>query len=387
MTGRTDEPIKIGVLFSCTGYTSVIEKTQLQGTLLAVEEVNASGGVNGRPLEVIYSDPKSATKEYARSAHRMIVEDDVQFFFGCYTSASRKRVIPVLEKFGGLLWYPTIYEGYEYSPNAIYSGAAPNQGNSVLADTLIDKYGPRVALVGADYIYPRESNRTFKDHVKTKGGEIVFEEYIPLGSERQCFVNLAKKLKVIAPDFVFSTLVGDGIQYFYQEYYDVGFDAKVTPIASLTTSEAELRQMGGDVGENHISCCSYFSSIQSTSNQAFLESLRRRYGAGASANMCLEAAYSQIKLFSEAARICDELSFETVRTAALYSHVETPHGLLSIDPSNGHANLYSRLGRVLRDGTFQIIGETKTALKPDPFLIEKELSPQLQGNWRVVTSL
>lgn len=387
MTYRTDEPIKVGVLFSCTGYTSVIEKTQLQGTLLAVEEVNASGGVNGRPIEVVYSDPKSATREYARSAHRMIIEDDVQFFFGCYTSAARKSVIPVLEKFGGLLWYPTIYEGYEYSPNAIYSGAAPNQSNSILADTLIDKFGSRVALIGADYIYPRESNRTFRDHVSSRGGEIVFEEYIPLGSERHHFANLAKKLKSISPDFVFSTLVGDGIEYFYQEYYEMGFDAKVSPIASLTTSEAELRQMGGDVGENHISCCSYFSSIQSTSNQSFLESLQKRYGTGATANMCLEAAYSQIKLFSEAAGSCDELTFEAVRSAVMYSQVETPHGLLSIDPSNGHANLYSRLGRVLRDGTFQIIGETKTALRPDPFLVEKDLSPQIQDNWKVVVSL
>lgn len=387
MAGRTDEPIKIGVLFSCTGYTSVIEKTQLQGTLLAVEEVNDTGGVNGRPLEVVYYDPASATREYARNAHRMIVEDDVEFFFGCYTSASRKSVIPVLEKFGGLLWYPTIYEGYEYSPNAIYSGAAPNQSNSILADTLIDRFGPRVALVGADYIYPRESNRTFKDHVGKRRGEIVLEEYVPLGADPKCFASLAKKLKVVSPDFVFSTLVGDGIEHFYKEYFEAGFDAKLNPIASLTTSEAELRQMGGDVGENHISCCSYFSTIQSTSNQSFLQALQRRYGAGASANMCLVAAYSQIKLFTEAATSCGELSFQTVREAAMCSEVETPQGVFSIDPANGHANLYSRLGKVLRNGTFQIIGETKRALKPDPFLVEKDLSPRLVGNWTVVTSL
>jgi ABC-type branched-subunit amino acid transport system substrate-binding protein len=382
MAFRTDQSIKIGVLFSCSGYTSVIEKTQLQGTLLAVEEVNDSGGVNGRPLEVVYSDPKSATKEYAKSAHRMIVQEDVQFFFGCYTSASRKLVIPVLEKFGGLLWYPTIYEGFEYSPNAIYSGAAPNQSNSILADTLVEKFGCRVALVGADYIYPRESNRTFKTHVISKGGEIVFEEYAPLGASRDEFRDMVKRIKSVSPDFVFSTLVGDGIKYFYQEYYDQGFSAKVNPIASLTTSEAELRQMGNDVGENHISCCTYFSSIQSTSNQEFLEALAKRYGTGAAANMCLEAAYSQIKLFSHAAAQCEKLDFETVRDAVLSSEIETPHGSLSIDPYTGHANLHSRLGRVGGDGTFNIIGETKKVMKPDPFLVEKERSPLWEDNWK-----
>lgn len=381
MTHRTDEPIKVGVLFSCSGYTSVIEKTQLQGTLLAVEEVNSRGGISGRPLEVVYADPQSNTKNYARSAHRMIVEDDVQFFFGCYTSASRKSVIPVLEKYGGLLWYPTIYEGYEYSPNAIYCGAAPNQGNSILADILIEKFGERVALIGADYIYPRESNRTFTDQVKKRGGKVVLETYSALGSDRAHFHDVVRQLKKVSPDFVFSTLVGDGIKYFYQEYFDAGFDARLHPIASLTTSEAELRQMGGDVGEHHISCCTYFSSIQSTSNELFLQALSRRYGAGASANMCLEAAYSQVKLFAEAASDCEALSYESVRQAAMYSRIDSPHGLLSIDPANGHANLFSRLGRVLRDGTFEILGETLSPMKPDPFLVEKDKSPLIDNNW------
>jgi branched-chain amino acid transport system substrate-binding protein len=384
MAFRTDQPIKIGVLFSCSGYTSVIEKTQLQGTLLAVEEINDSGGVNGRPLEVIYSDPKSATKAYAKSAHRMIVQEDVQFFFGCYTSASRKLVIPVLEKYGGLLWYPTIYEGFEYSPNAIYSGAAPNQSNSILADTLVDEFGPRVALAGADYIYPRESNRTFKTHVESKGGEIVFEEYAPLGASQDELRAMVKRLKSVKPDFVFSTLVGDGIKFFYQEYFEQGFSAKVNPIASLTTSEAELREMGGDVGEHHISCCTYFSSIQSTSNQEFLEALAKRYGSGATANMCLQAAYSQIKLFSHAAAQCEKLDFETVRDAAFLSEIETPQGTLSIDSSSGHANLHSRLGRIGRNGAFNIIGETREVTRPDPFLVEKERSPILEGNWKMI---
>ena len=151
------EPWRVGVLFSRTGVTAVIEETQLRGTLLAIEEINAAGGINGRELAPIIYDPGSDEGNFARLADHLLTDDGVTMIFGCYTSSSRKAVLPIVERRNGLLWYPTLYEGFEYSPNIIYTGAAPNQNSVELADFLVERYGPRFYLIGSDYIYPRES--------------------------------------------------------------------------------------------------------------------------------------------------------------------------------------------------------------------------------------
>ena len=157
------EPWRIGVLFSQTGVTAVIEETQLRGTIMAIEEVNAAGGVNGRELVPVVYDPASESRNFARFADKMLTEDGISTIFGCYTSSSRKAVLPVVERRNGLLWYPTLYEGFEYSPNIIYTGAAPNQNSVELVDFLLETYGRRFYLIGSDYIYPRESNRIMRE--------------------------------------------------------------------------------------------------------------------------------------------------------------------------------------------------------------------------------
>lgn len=152
---KTSAPWRIGVLFSRTGFMSVIEETQLQGTLLGIEEINSAGGVNGRELVPVVYDPGSDSVACGHFAKRLMIEDDVSTIFGCYTSSSRKAVLPVVERLNGLLWYPTLYEGFEASPNVIYTGAAPNQNSLALCRYLIDNYGSRFYFVGSDYIYPR----------------------------------------------------------------------------------------------------------------------------------------------------------------------------------------------------------------------------------------
>ena len=152
-------PWRVGVLFSHTGFMSIIEETQLQGTLLAIDEINSSGGVCGRELKSVIYDPASDSAAFGQFAKRLMIEDEVSTIFGCYTSSSRKAVLPVVERLNGLLWYPTLYEGFEASPNVIYTGAAPNQNSVALCQYLIEHFGSRFYFVGSDYIYPRESNR------------------------------------------------------------------------------------------------------------------------------------------------------------------------------------------------------------------------------------
>ena len=168
----TKDPVRVGVLFSETGVTSTIGRSQLQGTLLAIDEVNEAGGLNGRELVPVYYDARSTPAVYAQLAERLITQDRVNVIFGCYMSSSRKAVIPVIEKWNKLLFYPTLYEGFEFSSNLIYTGAAPNQNSVQLAEFMTSNFGARVYLIGSDYIYPYESNRIMGELVcQRQGGE------------------------------------------------------------------------------------------------------------------------------------------------------------------------------------------------------------------------
>jgi branched-chain amino acid transport system substrate-binding protein len=245
----SSEPWRVGVLFSQTGITAIIERTQLQGTILAIEEINARGGINGRELRPIICDPGSEERRFAQLADRLLNEDGVTTIFGCYTSSSRKAVLPVVERRNGLLWYPTLYEGFEYSPNVIYTGAAPNQNSVELADYLLRTHGRRFYLIGSDYIYPRESNRIMRELLAQRSGEVVGEHYLDLHARPSEFRLLMRDVRNMRPDAIFSTVVGQATVFLYRAYADAGFDPRIMPIASLTTCEAEVSSMGVDVGQ------------------------------------------------------------------------------------------------------------------------------------------
>ena len=177
MTSSSHAPVRIGVLFSETGVTSVIENSQRIGTLLAAGEINAQGGINGREIVLQSYDPQSRPALYRQLAERLITEDGIRVIAGCYMSSTRKALIPVLERWNALLLYPTLYEGFEYSRNVFYTGAAPNQNSLQLAEYMTRKFGPRVFMVGSDYVYPYESNRIMSDLVLERGGEKLAEQY------------------------------------------------------------------------------------------------------------------------------------------------------------------------------------------------------------------
>ena len=348
---------------------AVIEETQLRGTLIAIDEINEMGGINGRPIEPVVYDPGSDAKAYGLYAKKLMVEDGVNTIFGCYTSSSRKAVLPVVERLDGLLWYPTLYEGFEFSPNVIYTGATPNQNSVQLCRTLMELYGTRFYFVGSDYIYPRESNRIMRELIRNSGGSVVGESYVRLGAERHEFMPVMRDIKRAQPDVIFSTVVGEATVFLYQAYADLGLDPKVTPIASLTTSEAEVRAMGNDVGEGHLTAAPYFQGVGNDCNASFVNRYKKRYGDDEPTNMCLEASYFQVNVFAKTVEKTNSIETQLLRASVMGSEFDAPQGGVSINPVWGHADLWTRIGRANRQGQFDIVYESPSSVKADPYLI------------------
>jgi branched-chain amino acid transport system substrate-binding protein len=367
MQTRESGDWRIGVLFSRSGPTGVTESEHFLGTALAIEEVNARGGVLGRKFAPVVYDPKGDLAEYRRMAARLVIDDEVNVIFGCSRSSSRKAVLPVVERNNALLWYCSFYEGFEYSPNVIYTGAVPNQNSMQLAAYLLRNKGSRFFLAGADYIYPRESNRVMRDLVEQHGGEVLDEVYLPIDANEAQLRKLVRDVAELQPDVVFSTLVGAAARLFYKLYRQAGLDPERIPIASLSMAEEEIRLIGPALCEGHITSATYFNSLQNESNRRFIDLWTQRFGDRPT-SMWSEVAYSQIHLFALALEKAGSL--DTARLAQIAHTVsfESPEGLLSIDAENNHCALVPRIGVCGGDGRFEIVWEGGGPVKPDPYL-------------------
>ncbi|TDV33651.1 amino acid/amide ABC transporter substrate-binding protein (HAAT family) [Paraburkholderia caballeronis] len=362
-----DEGWRIGVLYSRAGVTGATESEHFFGTVLAIEEINAAGGIGGRLLDPVVYDPKSDADEYRRLANRLLQEDDVNVIFGCSTSSSRKAVLPVIERNNALLWYCSIYEGFEYSPNVIYTGAVPNQNSMQLAAWLLRHVGQRFFLVGADYVYPRESNRIMRDIVEDHGGEIVEEIYLPSDADPAALESVVREIHAVAPDVVFSTLIGRAARAFYRLYRESGLDPARVPIASLTMTEGETRIIGPQMCDGHIVSATYLNTLDNDSNRRFLDSWRARFGEQP-ASMWSEMAYNQVHLFAEALRRTHSLDTARLVDALRDVEIDSPEGPLRIDPGNNHAILTPRIAVCRADGAFDVVWESGAVVKPDPYL-------------------
>lgn len=370
------QPIHVGVLFSNTGVTAPIERTQLSGTLFAIHEVNAAGGINGRELVPVLYDPQSDAVQYASLAERLILNDDVNVIFGCYMSSTRKAVLPIVEKWNRLLFYPTIYEGFEFSNNVIYTGAAPNQNSVQLADFMTLNFGSRVYLVGSNYIYPFESNRIMTDLVEQRNGKTVGKRYLPLTAGYEEFTSVVRDIRKQQPDFIFSTVVGESTQHLYRAYAEAGLNPKEMPIASLTTCEAEIKAMGAEYAAGHYTAAPYFQSIDSDTNRRVLDLYKEFMGGEVVTNMCWEAAYFQVHMFANAMRQSGTDQVEALLPELLGAEFQAPQGRVRIDPATHHTCLYPRIGRANSKGQFTIVREAKRPVHPDPYLVTYSL-----GDW------
>jgi branched-chain amino acid transport system substrate-binding protein len=365
---------RVGILFSRSGVMKIPETEHFLGTTLAIEEINGTGGILGREIAPVAYDPGSDPQRYRLLAERLLTEDSVLIIFGCCTSAARKAVLPSIERRNGLLWYPSLYEGFEYSPNIIYTGAAPNQNSVQLADFLFEHYGARIYLVGSDYVYPRESNRILRDLLDQRTGEAVAERYFPISASAQEFDGVLREIARLQPNAIFSTLVGRSAISFYRRYADAGFDPARMPIASLTMAEGEIAAIGDSKAAGHITSAPYFSTIDSPENHAFTKRFRARFGVSSPISMYAEAAYYQVHLFAAALAECQTLNPQKLRAAALGLHYEAPQGRVTIDPDNNHTYVTPRIGRVGPDGRFTIALESAGPIKPDPYLVDYDLA-------------
>lgn len=362
-------PWKVGVLFSQSGVTSAIEHTQLNATLLAIDEINAAGGVNGRPIEPVVRDPASNPKKYRELGEWLISEANVRVIFGCYMSSTRKALLPVVEARNGLLFYPTLYEGFEYSPRCIYTGAAPNQNSLPLLKYLLEHYGSKFLFVGSNYVFPYASNRVMSDLVASTSGKVLDEIYIPLEPREADFTRIMREIGRRKPDVIFSTIVGAGTAQLYSAYRTAGFDPSTMPIASLTTSEAEIAQMDPADATGHITAAPFFESLTTASAKAFVSAYKLKYGQDAPIPASAEAAYFQVHLFANALRAVDIDAPEPLLEALKGMEFDAPQGRVKIDPDTNHSYVWPRIGRVGRDGRFEIVWSSKAAIKPDPYFL------------------
>jgi branched-chain amino acid transport system substrate-binding protein len=368
---------RVGILFSRSGVTSVTESEHFFGTALAIEEINAAGGVLGRPIVPVAYDPGADSHAYRTFARRMLTEDEVNVIFGCSMSASRKAVLPLIERHNGLLFYPSMYEGFEYSENILYTGATLNQNTFALADFILERYGKRVFLVGADYIYPRESNRVMRDLIESKGGEAVAERYVPLEAEADLLAPIIKEILHLRPDAVFSTVIGRPAQAFYRMYADAGIDRRDCPIASLTMAESEIQKIGPDKCSGHILAATYFQTIRNDTNQKFVAAYKGRYGATATTSVWSQPAYAQFHLFARALARTGSMDTDKLSRAILWEDFHAPEGKLSFDSETRHLWLTPRIGIAREDGLFDVEWEARGPVRPDPYLA----TSSFEENW------
>lgn len=359
--------IKVGVLFSLTGTTAIIEESLHKATLLAIEEINAAGGINGMQIVPIEEDPASDPATFADRARKLVVSDKCVSVFGSYTSASRKAVLPVFERRDNLYWYPTLYEGRECSKNVIYTGAVPNQQQDEFIPWLLEKFGPRFYMIGSNYIYPREENNYCKTLLAKLGGEVVEEEYVPLGHSE--FSSVINKIRSAQPNVIFSTVVGDSVVALHRQYLSAGLDPEKMPMASLTTSENEIAAMGGEAAAGHFTSAPYFMVHDSKENEAFVEAYKGRWGADKVTHFVSEATYFQVYLFKQAVEklAASDITPPTIREAVKDEELVAPQGRVHLERENLHTWLWPKIAVAKSDGQFEVLKESSEWLAPVPY--------------------
>lgn len=374
-TAHAQETIKVGILHSLSGTMSISEVTVKNSTLMAIEEINAAGGIMGKQIEPIIEDGASDWPTFAEKAAKLLLEDKVAVVFGCWTSASRKAVKPVFEENNGLLFYPVQYEGLEQSPNIFYTGATTNQQIVPAVEYLLGEGKKKMFLLGSDYVFPRTSNTIIKAQLAASGGETVGEEYVPLGGTE--FSTIIEKIRAAAPDVIFNTLNGDSNVAFFKQYKDAGYTAETLPTMSVSIAEEEVKAIGTDFLLNHLVAWNYYETVDTPENTTFVEAFKAKYGADSVTSDPMEAGYFGVYLWKAAVEKAGSTDVDAVRAAAGGISFAAPEGLVTIDGDNQHTYKEVRIGKVREDGLIDTIWSTDGPVKPDPYLCTYEWAAEL----------
>lgn len=358
-----EPPIKIGVLHSLTGTMAVSEKPLVDAVQLAVEEINVHGGLLGQMVEAIVADGKSDPKIFAAEAERLIEKEHVSVLFGCWTSACRKAVKPVIEKYRHLLFYPVQYEGMEQSANILYTGAAPNQQIIPGTRWAMREFGTRVYLIGSDYIFPRTANIIIGDLINASGGTVLGERYLPLGS-----IDVDAIIEDIArkkPDVVLNTLNGDSNAMFFSALVKAGLSD--LPLVSFSVEESGMSAWNGGQLTRHYGVWSYFQSLPGEGNQHFVSAYRARFGADRVISDPAEAAYVGVNLWAQAVQEIHSSEPGRVNPVLLRQSIKSPSGIAAIDADTRHLWKMMRIGKVRSDGQFEQVFASNAPLRPAPW--------------------
>lgn len=373
VTDGSNAPVKVGILHSLSGTMAISETSLKDAELMAIAEINAAGGILGRTIEPVIRDGASNPKVFADQARKMIEQEKVATIFGCWTSATRKAVLPIVEELGTLLWYPCQYEGLESSANIFYMGSCTNQQIEPAVDWLLSNQRQRFYLLGSDYVFPRTANKIIKAQLKLRGGTCIAEDYINLGEKD--FRTIIALIKQTQPDVVFNTLNGDSNIYFYQQYHQAGIDATDIPIMAASFSEEELRRLGTEISTGHYSVWSYFQSLEMASNQVFVDNYKAQYGADRVTSDPIEASYYQVYLWKNAVEKAQSLATDDVRRAAIGISFSAPGGEVNI-AQNHHVWKHFRIGQILPEGQFKVVCDFPNKIEPLPWLgMENTHSP------------
>jgi urea transport system substrate-binding protein len=362
------DTIKVGILHSLSGTMAISEKSVVDAEQLAIEEINNAGGVLGKKIEPVVEDGASDWPTFNEKAKKLIDQDKVATVFGCWTSASRKAVLPTFESKNHMLWYPVQYEGQECSKNIFYTGAAPNQQIEPSVDWLMEKYkGQPFFLVGSDYVFPRTANTIIKAQLEAKGGKVVGEDYIPLGGTE--VTPIISKIKSAMPDggIIYNTLNGDSNVAFFKQLQGAGMGPDKYPTMSVSIAEEEVKAIGVEYLKGQYAAWNYFQTVDTPESKKFVEAFKKKYGDDRVVNDPMEAAYIMVYLWKQAvekAGAADDL--EKVRTAAIGQSFDAPEGKVTME-SNHHISKWVRIGEVRDDGLFNIVYSSKAAVKPIPW--------------------
>ena len=364
--GSSSDTIKVGVLHSLSGTMSISETAVRDATLLAIEEINAAGGVMGKQLEPIVEDGASDWPTFAEKARKLLQSDQVAVVFGCWTSASRKAVLPVCESNNGLLFYPVQYEGLESSPNIFYTGATTNQQIVPAVEYLLEQGKTRFFLLGSDYVFPRTSNLIINRQLEAAGLKVVGEEYTPLGHTE--YSTVISKIRAAQPDVVFNTLNGDSNVAFFKQLKDAGITPENLPVMSVSVAEEEIRGIGPENIAGHLVSWNYFQTTETPENEKFVRAYKAKYGENRVTDDPIEAGYFGVYLWKMAVEKAGTTDVDQVRKAAPEIQFNAPGGPVTIHISNQHVAKTVRIGRVLPDGQIEEVWNSGEPVAPDPYL-------------------
>jgi urea transport system substrate-binding protein len=363
--GSQAKTVKVGVLHSLSGTMSISEVAVKDATLLAIEEINAAGGLLGSQIVPVVEDGASDWPTFAEKAEKLIQSDKVLTVFGCWTSASRKAVLPVFEELNHLLFYPVQYEGLEASPNIIYTGAAPNQQIMPAVTWLLGEGKKRFFLLGSDYVFPRTANQIIKAQLAAEGGQTIAEEYTPLGHVD--YTTVVARIRELKPDAILNTLNGDSNVAFFKQLKAAGISAADAPVMSFSVAEEELVGIGTDNMEGHYAAWNYFMSMNTPENTAWIQRFKAKYGANRMTDDPIEAGYFGVYLWAEAVKKAGTFDTGKVREALKGVSYQAPEGLVTIEPSNNHTHKIVQIGKALPSGQFEVVWKTPGPVKPEPY--------------------